>query len=45
MIQNYTINKRNLHVVCKNVVIAGPSFVEVVRSQDMYLTSSILAAI
>lgn len=45
MIQNYTINKRNLHVIHKNIVIAGPSFVEVIRSRDMYLTSSFLAVI
>lgn len=45
MIPNYTINKKNLHVICKNIATAGPSFVEVIRSQDMYLTFSFLAVI
>lgn len=32
IIQNNTINKRNFSVICKNIMIAGPSFVEVIRS-------------
>lgn len=32
IIQNDTINKRNFHVIFKNIVIAGPSFAEVIRS-------------
>lgn len=44
MIQKYAINKRNLHIICKDTVIAGLSFAEVITSQDMYLTSSFLAA-
>lgn len=45
MIPNYTINKRNLHIICKNIAITGPSLVEAIRSKDIYLTSSFGVAI
>ena len=32
MIHSYTVNKRDLHVICKNIVLAGPSFGDVIRS-------------
>ena len=32
MIQSYTINKRDLHVIRKTIVLAGPSFGDVIRS-------------